>query len=206
MLCSAAMILVGLTGGIATGKTTVANMLKQCGAVVIDADALAREVVRPRRSAWRAIVSRFGKNMLNPDQTINRHLLGHIVFRNRTKRRLLEQIIHPRVARLQAHLTRQAARKTPAAVIIHDVPLLFEVGIDRRFDKIIVVTADRKKQVARLKARNGLTRTLALQRIRSQMPLSKKVQKADYVLDGALPRNVLRRNVRQLYKTLQTLA
>jgi len=206
MLCSAAMILVGLTGGIATGKTTVANMFKRCGAVVIDADVLAREVVRPGKPAWRAIVKTFGGNVLNPDQTINRHVLGHIVFRNRTKLRLLERIIHPRVAQLQAHLTKQAGRKTPDAVIIYDVPLLFEVGIDRRFDKIIVVVADRNKQVARLKARNGLTRTLALQRIRSQMPLSNKVQKADFILDGALSRSVLQRNVRQLYKTLQTLA
>jgi len=206
VLCSAAMILVGLTGGIATGKTTVADMFKRCGAVVIDADALAREVVRPEKPAWRAIVNTFGRNVLNPDRTINRQTLGHIVFRSRAKLRLLERIIHPRVARLQARLTRQAARKDPDAVIIYDVPLLFEVGINTRFDKIIVVTADRKKQITRLRARNGLTRAVAIQRIRSQMTLSKKVQKADYVLDGALSKSILRRNVRQLYKTLRTFA
>jgi dephospho-CoA kinase len=200
------MILVGLTGGIATGKTTVANMFMRCGAVVIDADALAREVVRPGKPAWREIVKTFGRNVLNPDRTINRQTLGHVVFRSRVKLRLLERIIHPRVARLQAHLTRQAARKTPHAVVIYDVPLLFEAGIDKRFDKTIVVTADRKKQIARLRTRNGLTRAAALQRIRSQMPLSKKAQKADYRLDGTLSKSVLRRNVRQLYSTLRTLA
>jgi dephospho-CoA kinase len=206
MLCSAAMILVGLTGGIATGKTTVANMLKRCGAVVIDADALAREVVQPGKPAWRAIVKAFGRNVLNPDRTINRHTLGHIVFRSRAKRRLLERIIHPRVARLQAQLTRQAARRTPNAVVIYDVPLLFETGIDKRFDKIIVVTADRKMQITRLRKRNGLTRAVALQRIRNQMPLTKKLLRADYVLDGTLSKNALRRNVGQLHRTLRTFA
>lgn len=206
MLCSAAMILVGLTGGIATGKTTVANMFMRCGAIVIDADALAREVVRPGKPAWREIVKTFGRNVLNPDGTINRQTLGHIVFGSRIKLRLLERIIHPRVARLQAQLTRQAARKTPDAVVIYDVPLLFEAGIDKRFDKTIVVTADRKKQIARLRTRNGLTRAVALQRIRSQMPLSKKARKADYLLDGSLSKSVLRRTVRQLYRTLRALA
>jgi len=206
MLCSAAMILVGLTGGIATGKTTVANMFMRCGAVVIDADALAREVVRPGKPAWREIVNTFGRNVLNPDGSINRQTLGHIAFGSRVKLRLLERIIHPRVARLQAQLTRQAARKTPDAVVIYDVPLLFEAGIDKRFDKTIVVTADRKKQIARLRTRNGLTRAVALQRIRSQMPLSKKARKADYLLDGSLSKSVLRRTVRQLYRTLRALA
>jgi dephospho-CoA kinase len=200
------MILVGLTGGIATGKTTVANMFMRCGAVVIDADALAREVVRPGKPAWREIVNTFGRNVLNPDGSINRQTLGHIAFGSRVKLRLLERIIHPRVARLQAQLTRQAARKTPDAVVIYDVPLLFEAGIDKRFDKTIVVTADRKKQIARLRTRNGLTRAVALQRIRSQMPLSKKARKADYLLDGSLSKSVLRRTVRQLYRTLRALA
>jgi dephospho-CoA kinase len=206
MLCSAAMILVGLTGGIATGKTTVAKMLKRCGAAVIDADALAREVVLPDKPAWRAIVKTFGKKVLNPDQTVNRHALGHIVFQSRTKLRLLERIIHPRVARLQAHLTRQIARNSPTAVVIYDVPLLFEAGINKRFDKTIVVTADRKTQITRLRKRNGLSRAVALQRIRHQMPLSKKVQLADYVLDGTLSKSALRRNVRQLHRTLRTFA
>lgn len=206
VLCSAVMILVGLTGGIATGKTTVANMLKQYGAVVIDADALARDVVQPGKPAWRAILKTFGKNVLNPDRTINRHALGHIVFRNRTKLRLLERIVHPRVARLQAQLTKQAAKKNHDAVVIYDIPLLFEVGIDNRFDKIIVVTAGPEHQIARLRTRNGLTRAVALQRIRTQMPLSKKIRKADYVVDGTLSKSALRRNVRQLYKTLRTFA
>lgn len=198
------MVLVGLTGGIATGKSTVARMFRRCGAVVIDADELAREVVQPGKPAWRAIVKAFGRTVLKPDGTLNRHALGHIAFGNRTNLRRLERIVHPRVAREQARLTRQAARRNPEAVVIYDVPLLFETGIDKRVDKIIVVTADRKTQVARLKTRNGLTRAEAVRRIRSQMPLMKKVRQADFVLRGTLKPAPLRQAVRALIRTLQS--
>ena len=202
MLCSAAMILVGLTGGVATGKSTVAKMFKQCGAVVIDADELAHEVVKPGKPAWRAIVTLFGKTMLNQDRSLNRQALGSIVFRNRTKRRQLERIIHPRVAREQARLTKQAARIDPTAVVIYDVPLLFEAGIDTRVDKTLVVTADRETQLARLKKRNGLSRVEAIRRIRSQMPLSKKVRLADIVIDGTLSRHNAMKAVRGIFLDL----
>jgi len=200
------MIVVGLTGGVATGKSTVAKMFKQCGAVVIDADELARDIVKPGKPAWHAIVNTFGKTVLTPDRTINRQALGAIVFGNRVKLRRLERIIHPRVAHQQAKLTRQAGRNDPKAVVIYDVPLLFEVGIDKRVDKIIVVTADLETQIARLKKRNGLPRADALRRIRSQMPLAKKIQRTDHVLDGTLSRTSLRRLVGRLLKSLRLLA
>ena len=200
------MIVVGLTGGVATGKSTVAKMFQQCGAVVIDADLLARQVVEPGKPAWRAIVKTFGKTILNPDRSLNRHALGAIVFRHPAKRLALEAIIHPRVAREQARLTKQAARQDPHAVVMYDVPLLFEAGIDKRVDETIVVTADRTTQVSRLKKRNGLSRAEALHRINSQMPLAKKVRQADHVLDGTLPRPTLRKHVDQLFTRLRRLA
>jgi len=200
------MILVGLTGGVATGKSTVAKMFKQCGAVVIDADHLARDVVKPGKPAWRAIVTLFGKTVLNPDRSLDRQALGSIVFRNRTKRRQLERIIHPRVAREQRRLVRRVAKRKPHTVVIYEVPLLFEAGVDRRVDTIIVVTADRETQIARLKKRNGLSRVEAIRRIRSQMPLAKKIQQADHVLNGTLPRPSLRKQVGQLFKGLRLLA
>lgn len=200
------MIVVGLTGGVATGKSTVAKMFQQCGAVVIDADLLARQVVEPGKPAWRAIVKTFGKTILNPDRSLNRHALGAIVFRHPAKRLALEAIIHPRVAREQARLTKQAARQDPHAVVMYDVPLLFEAGIDKRVDETIVVTADRTTQVSRLKKRNGLSRAEALHRINSQMPLAKKVRQADHVLDGTLPRPTLRKHVDQLFTRLRLLA
>jgi dephospho-CoA kinase len=206
MLFSSAMIVVGLTGGVATGKSTVAKIFKRCGAVVIDADELARDVVKPGKPAWRQIVRTFGRSVLTPDRTINRHALGAIVFRHPAKRRLLEQIIHPRVAREQARRTTQAARQDPHAVVIYDVPLLFEAGIDKRVNRTIVVTADRENQISRLKRRNGLTRAEAIRRIKSQMPLSMKARRADHILDGMSAPSALRTQIRHLYRTFQEQA
>lgn len=197
------MILVGLTGGVATGKSTVAAMFKRCGAIVIDADELAREVVTPGKPAWKEIVKTFGKGVLNPDRSINRQTLGAIVFHHPAKRHALERIIHPRVAHEQARLTRQAARNNPNTVVIYDVPLLFEGGIDKRVDTTIVVTADRDTQIARLKKRNGLSRAEAIRRIRSQMPLTKKRRLADYVLNGTMQKNDLFRQIARLFKQFQ---
>jgi dephospho-CoA kinase len=200
------MILVGLTGGVATGKSTVAKMFKQCGATVINADLLARQVVEPGKPAWRAIVKLFGKTVLNQDRSLDRQALGSIIFRNPKKRRQLECIIHPRVAREQQRLVRRIAKGKPRAVVIYEVPLLFEAGVDKRVDTTIVVTADRETQLARLKKRNGLSRAESLRRISSQMPLAKKIQRADHLLNGTLPRPSLRRQVGQLLKSLRLFA
>jgi dephospho-CoA kinase len=196
------MLVVGLTGGIATGKSTVAQMFKRCGAIIIDADQLARDVVRPGKPAWREIVKVFGEGVLNPNRSINRHALGKIVFHNRRKLRRLEHIIHPRVAREQQRLARRIAERSPDAVIVYEVPLLFESGAHKRVDTIVVVTADRETQIARLKQRNGLTRTEALRRINNQMPLARKVRRADVVLDGTGDKAVVKQEVRRLIQSL----
>lgn len=205
MVSSAAMILLGLTGGVATGKSTVAKMFRRLGAVVIDADELARTVVQPGKPAWRDIVRAFGSDVLDPDRTINRRALGSIVFSQPAKRRRLEHIIHPRVAREQQRLTRQAGKKDPMAVVIYDVPLLFEAGIDTRVDKIVVVTADRETQIARLRKRNGFSRSEALRRIGSQMPMKRKCQLADFVLDGTKDMILLKKDVAKICKDLRSL-
>jgi dephospho-CoA kinase len=197
------MILVGLTGGIATGKTTVAQMFKRCGAVVIDADQLARQVVRPGKPAWREIVATFGDGILTPKGSINRQALGAIVFHDRRQLRKLERIIHPRVAREQQRLTRRIATRFPNAVVVYEVPLLFESGAHTRVDKIIVVTADRETQIARLKRRNGLTRAEALRRIKQQMALARKARRADVVLDGTDDRAAMKKQVRRLINRLR---
>jgi dephospho-CoA kinase len=199
------MILIGLTGSVATGKSTVAKMFKKCGAIVIDADELAREVVQPGKPAWREIVRTFGRRILNLDRTIDRHALGAIVFHDKKKLRHLERIIHPRVAHEQIRLTKQAAKNDPKAVVIYDVPLLFETGIDKRVDKTVVVAATRETQILRLKNRNGLTRAEALRRIRSQMPLAMKRLRADYILDGTKNRESLSRDISRLFEDLRSL-
>lgn len=205
MISSAAMMLIGLTGGVATGKSTVAKMFGRCGAVVIDADQLAREVVQPGKPAWQDIIHTFGTGVLNPDRTINRQTLGSLVFSHPRKRRQLERIIHPRVAREQQRLTRQAAKIDPEAIVIYDVPLLFEAGIDKRVDKIVVVTADRETQIARLSKRNGLSRFEALRRIKSQMPMNRKCQFADFVLDGMKDKRYLNKDVAKICEDLRSL-
>ncbi len=197
------MLLIGLTGGLATGKSTVARLFQDCGAIIIDADALARQVVQPGKPAWRDIVRSFGKQILQPDRTLNRPALAHIVFRDRRKLCTLNSIIHPRVAREQARRMRALARQDPKAVMIYDVPLLFEAGVDKRVDRIIVVVADRKTQIRRLQQRNRLTKAEALRRIRNQMSLAQKVKRADYVLDGTLPLSQLKRVVKDLYAQLR---
>jgi len=201
-----AMILVGLTGGVATGKSTVAKMFKRCGAILIDADQLARDVVEPGKPAWRAIVKQFGKTVLNQNRSLDRQALGSIVFHNPKKRRQLERIIHPRVAREQQRIVRRIAKRKPHTVVIYEVPLLFEAGVDKRVDKIIVVTAGRETQIARLKKRNGISRAEAIRRIRSQMPLAKKRRRADDVLDGTTLRKTLVKQVSHVFKKLQPLS
>ena len=175
-------------------------------ATVIDADLLARQVVEPGKPAWRAIDKLFGKAVLNQDRSLDRQALGSIVFRNRMKRRQLEGIIHPRVAREQQRLVHQIDKRKPHAVVIYEVPLLFEAGVDRRVDTIVVVTADRETQIVRLTKRSSLSRAEALRRIRSQMPLAKKIEQADHVLNGTLPRPSLRKQVGQLFRSLRLLA
>ncbi len=202
-MLSSRMLLIGLTGGVATGKSTVAKLFKECGAVVIDADVLARQVVQPRKPAWRDIVRLYGKRVLENDGTLNRPALARIVFHNPRKLRMLSRIIHPRVAREQSRLTRDLARKDSDAIIVYDVPLLFEAGVDKRVDRIIVVVADRQTQITRLQRRNHLTSAEALRRIRSQMPLAQKSKRADYVLEGTLPLPQLKRAVKQIYNELK---
>lgn len=206
MLDSRAMIVVGLTGGVATGKSTVARMFKTCGAHVIDADLLARQVVEPGKPAWRDIVAAFGKAVLRPDRTLDRAALARIVFQHPAKLRRLGRIIHPRVAREQARLARAIGKRDPRAVVIYDAPVLIEAKAHRRMDKLVVVTADRETQIARLRRRNGLSRAEALRRIRAQMPLTRKARLADDILDGTKPRAALRQDVRRLYRRFAALA
>ena len=195
------MVIVGLTGGLASGKTTVAELFKSLGARIIDADQLARTVVRPGKPAWRDISRKFGPRVLASDQTINRQALANIVFGSPKKLQLLQKIIHPRVAREQAKQAKIIQEESPHAVIIYDAALLLEAGAQKRMDHLIVVAADRTTQLARACRRDGLTKTQALRRIKQQMPLRYKLDYADAVLDGTWPRTRLRDAVQTLYRT-----
>ena len=194
------MILVGITGGLASGKTTVAGLFQECGAFVIQADQLARTVVEPGKTAWKEIVQTFGSRVLQADRTLDRTALANMVFQNPQKLSALNRIVHPRVAREQVRQTNAIARQHPNAVIIYDAALLIEARAHERMDRIIVVTANQPIQIQRARQRDGLTKRETLARIRAQLPLRTKRRFADYILNGTLPIARLRPQVRQLYQ------
>lgn len=178
-------LLVGLTGGIASGKSTVSRQLAALGCHVIDADALAREVVAPGEPAWQAIVESFGPEVLQPDGALDRARLGALVFADAEKRRRLEAITHPAIqARRQALLGELAARGFDG-LVVQDAALLVEVGAHRHVDRLVVVYATREVQLERLMRRDGLDRAEAERRLASQMPLAEKVRLAHYVIDNS---------------------
>ena len=200
------MILVGLTGGVACGKSSVARLFQDCGAILIDADILARTVVEPGKPALKAIVSAFGKKILSPDGTLNRETLGKIVFASPAKLKKLSAIVHPRVAREQARMAREIAAQEPQAVVIYDAPVLIEAGAHKRMDKIVVVSADEQTQIKRLRNRNHLSKAAALRRIKSQLSLTKKIALADYVIDGTLSYEQTKHEMERIYEELKKLA
>ncbi len=178
-------LLVGLTGGIASGKSTVSRQLAELGCHVIDADVLAREVVAPGEPAWQAIVEAFGTEILGPDRTLDRARLGAIVFADAAQRRRLEAITHPAIrARRQARLAELAARGF-GGLVVQDAALLVEVGAHAHVDRLVVVYATREAQLERLMRRDGLDRAEAERRLGSQMPLAEKVRLAHYVVDNS---------------------
>jgi len=177
-------MLIGLTGGIASGKSLVAAELKRLGAYLIDADEIAREVVKPGLPAYQDIVKEFGEGTLNPDKTINRKVLGEIVFSNQELRKTLEKITHPRILDAIEKETQTIQGNDPKALIVVDAALLIEVGLNKKMDKVVVVYADEKTQLKRLIKRSGLTMVEAKKRIASQMPLSEKIKCADFVIEN----------------------
>ena len=176
------MMRIGLTGGIGSGKSTVADLFRKRGAHVIDLDLIAREVVEPGRAAWRGIVEHFGKEILNGEGRIDREALGKIVFRDSAKREELNRIVHPAVSHALRHRLDTIKRKDTDAIIILDSPLLIEVGRHKKMDAVILVYASPEMQIRRIMKRNGYTRQEAQDRLRSQMPLDEKIPFADYVI------------------------
>jgi dephospho-CoA kinase len=178
-------MLVGLTGGIASGKSTVTRQLAELGCEVVDADVLAREVVAPGEPACQAIREAFGPEVIRPDGTLDRTRLGARVFADPVQRRRLEAITHPAIhARREAILAGLAARSFDG-LVVQDAALLLEVGGAAGVDRVVVVYAEPAAQLARLMRRDGLDRAEAERRIASQMPLAEKVKLAHYVIDSS---------------------
>jgi dephospho-CoA kinase len=196
------MIIVGLTGGLGTGKSTVTNFFTELGAYIIDWDELAKEVTCPYSKAWEKIVAYFGRNILNDDFTINRQQLADLVFSSREMLERLNQIVHPEVLKEDERITDKIKKRDPRALIIKDIPLLFEVAPPIVVDKIVVVSARRQTQLRRLKEK-GMSRDDAENRIKSQLPLEEKIKSADFVIsnDGSLEET--KKQVEEIYSLLR---
>lgn len=195
-------MIIGLTGSIGTGKSTVANLFKELGAYVIDWDVLAREVQRPHLKAWEGIVEYFGNEVLNTDLTLNRPKLAQMVFGDMEKVKKLNQIVHPEIYKEDARLTEEIRKLDPEAMIIKDIPLLSKEGHGKLMDKIVVVYANEQNQLKRLE-KKGMNTEEAKKRIASQLPLSEKVKFADFVIynDGSVEET--KRQVEKIYAQLK---
>jgi dephospho-CoA kinase len=195
-------LLVGLTGSIATGKSTVSRMFAHLGARVLDADLLAREVVMPGQPAYLKIVEEFGQGVVQDDGTLDRKALGAIVFAETARRKRLEEITHPAIAARQQRILSVLDEEAFEGIVIWDVALLFETGGVAKMDRVVVVATDPETELARLMARDGMAETDARARIASQMPVAEKAKRAHYVIDNSGDRTQTEGQVKVVYDAL----
>jgi dephospho-CoA kinase len=195
------MLLVGLTGNIGSGKSTVAQLLSERGATIIDADVLARRAVETGTAAFEKIVARWGPEILAPNGQLDRAALRRVVFSNPEELEELNQIVHPEVERLRARLV-EHARKRGDRLVVCDIPLLFERHMTDRFDRIILVDAHRGVRLERLVKDRGLTDTEAMDMIASQMPAELKRARADFIIENDGTLTQLERRVQDVWLTL----
>ena len=193
------MVVIGVTGGVGTGKSTVAKMFQSLGAVVLDADAMAHQAMEPGTPAWRQIVKAFGERILNDDQTVNRKRLAAIVFGNAPQRKRLEAILHPQVLRSITQEVRRARRARGIAAVVLDVPLLIEAGGQDLVDVLVVVTAPPTLTRERLQRQHGWSDEETTARIGAQWKLSAKVALADDVVDNSDGVDATRTQVKRIW-------
>jgi dephospho-CoA kinase len=176
---------IGLTGGIACGKSTVAAMLVRRGAILIDADKIAREVVEPGSPVLDRVADRFGQAVLLSDGSLNRKKLGEIIFNDQKAREDLQNLLHPPIRTLMRERMRRFEQEEPKRLVVVDVPLLFESKLEWMFSEIMLVYVPRQMQLQRLMQRDGLTPEQAESRLRAQMPIDEKKSLADIVIDNS---------------------
>jgi dephospho-CoA kinase len=190
----------GLTGGVASGKSTVSRLLRELGAVVVDADALAREVVEPQTAGLAAVVEEFGPDVLGHDGALDRAKLGAIVFADAARRRALEAVIHPLVRARAAEIESRAAAD---AIVVHDIPLLVETGQADAFDAVVVVDVPEELQVARAVDDRGWSEEEAWSRVRAQASREQRLAAATYVVDNSGTHEDLRQRVAEVFEELR---
>jgi dephospho-CoA kinase len=200
------MLIVGLTGGIASGKSTVAGFFREAGAYVIDADTIVHQVMAPAGAAWQAIVDAFGEDVLCADQRIDRKKLGALVFADGGRRLELERIVHPHV---RAGIKTEIARiriEAPRALVVEDIPLLLETGMHQGLAEIIVVYVPESIQLQRLMQRDGLDRQAGLARIRAQISMEEKKRLATLIIDNSGSLAQTREQFQRIYHRLAARA
>ena len=194
--------LLGVTGGIASGKTTVAGMLEELGAPIIDFDVLSRVVVEPGKPAWKEIVAYFGEQVLQEDKALDRKKLSEIVFRDFEKRKKLEGFIHPRIFDEFIRLVKEYAAKDPNVIIQAAVPLLYEVNLQYLFHKVLLVYIPEEIQIERLMKRDDISREMAVNILKSQLPIEEKRGFADFVVDNSWSLEDTKRQVKEVWEKL----
>ena len=200
------MLIVGLTGGVASGKTAVSQVLKEEGAYIIDADQIARELVLPYQPAWSDLIRAFGQGILQEDGSIQRKKLADKVFADPKQRKLLNQILHPRIKEEMDRRTKEIGEKDPEAIVVIDAPLIIELGDHREMDKVIVVTSTQTQQIERLKDRDGKNPEEALRIVSAQMPPKEKLKFADYVIRNEGSMKEMKKRAKEVYQELKKVA
>jgi dephospho-CoA kinase len=197
---------IGLTGGIATGKSTVSSILKNAGAVIIDADRIARDVVKKGLPAYQEIIDTFGDNVLSPDGEIDRSVLGDIIFNDPQKKQLLNRIVHPYVSK-ETNLQLKHIEKTrPKSIVILDIPLLIEAQMHKDLSEVIVVYVPEHTQIKRLMQRDGISEADALARVHSQIPIEEKKDLATIVIDNSGTRENTRTRTLEIFQRFKKQA
>jgi dephospho-CoA kinase len=200
------MLIVGLTGGVASGKTAVSQVLKEEGAYIIDADQIARELVQPHQPAWKELIRTFGQEILREDGSIHRKKLAGKVFADPKQRRRLNRILHPRIRKEMDRRAKEIGQGDPEAIVVIDGPLLVELGDHRKMDKLVVVTSTRSQQLERLKDRDGANREEALRIVSAQMPLEEKLKLADIVIRNEGSLEETKKRAREVFKALKKIS
>lgn len=200
------MLKVGLTGGIASGKSTVSAMFRDLGCHVLDSDAITRELFEPGTSVNAAVAERFGPQVVGKDGRIDRKVLGEIVFNSPQLRQILNSLVHPAIKQHQSEFLARVGGSDTRAVAIVEAALMVEVGTYGDYDKLIVVIASPSVQRERLRLRSGLTAEQIESRIASQMPMEEKIKVADFVIDNSGDLEATRRQVERVYEQLRSAA
>ncbi len=200
------MLVVGLTGSIATGKSTVSGILKELGAFIVDADRAAREVVLPGTKAFSEIVRIFGKKILQNSGEIDREHLGRIIFNDSAMRSILEEVVHPEVMHTMEEQISSIKSGFPDAVVILDVPLLIETGMHKGVSEVIVVYCPEDMQITRLMIRDNISREEALVKVRAQISIEEKRRYASLLIDNSASRDNTRKQVKDTYDRIKEKA